>query len=57
MNYLLKKYIFETYENNKNNDDKAINNFTLNINENVITPIINKRFKQKGFDNGIINSK
>ena len=56
MNYLLKKYIFQTYENNKNNDDKAINNFTLNINENVITPIINKRFKQKEFDNGIINN-
>ena len=53
MNYLLKKYIFApSYENN----DTEKNNYTLNVNENVITPTINKRFKQNGLENGQKNS-
>ena len=53
MNYLLRKYIFApSYENN----DTEKNNYTLNVNENVITPTINKRFKQNGLENGQKNS-
>ena len=53
VNYLIKKYIFAP--SCKNNDTEK-NNYTLNVNENVISPTINKRFKQNGLENGQKNS-